>query len=55
MAYVRYPSCRHGHVSNPSAKSGYADSATATAVDVSHPIPFLRGWVGCPIWLKLRQ
>jgi hypothetical protein len=42
-AYVRYPGCRHGHVTDPQ-RPGYADSATADDLPSPHS-PF-RGWGG---------
>jgi hypothetical protein len=44
--YVRYPGCRHGHVTNPPRSMGYADSASTRPQTCSHPSPLLGGGWG---------
>ena len=53
LVYVRYPGCRHGHVTNPPRNRGHADSgSTHRRTAFTLTLPLYRGWGGVrPIWV----
>ena len=56
MAYVRYPGCHHGHVTNPPRKRGHADSATTDRRRHPSPFPFTGvGWGASELALTSRS